>query len=89
MLEPTWEDMPRYEHKCIKDICDFLFEVTYSITDDPDINCPKCASPTKRQISRNVTFETPMDVDFTQDPSEVSQKGLAKVAKARKTKFRW
>jgi putative FmdB family regulatory protein len=81
--------MPRYEHKCIKDICEFLFEVSYKITEEPAINCPKCASPTNRQISRNVTFETPMDVDFTEDPSELSKKGFAKVQRARKTKFRW
>ena len=55
--------MPRYEHKCLKDICEFLFEVTYSITEEPNINCPKCASPTQRQISANVMFETPTNVD--------------------------
>ena len=57
------ETMPRYEHKCLKDICEFLFEVTYSITEEPNINCPKCASPTQRQISANVMFETPVDVE--------------------------
>jgi hypothetical protein len=30
-----------------------------------------------------------MDVDFTEDPSELSKKGFAKVQRARKTKFRW
>ena len=81
--------MPRYEHKCIKDICEFLFEVTYGIKEEPEINCPKCASPTKRQISRNVTFETPMDVDFVGDPTELSGKGLSKVDRAKKQTFRW
>ena len=55
--------MPRYEHKCIKDVCEFLFEVTYGIKEEPKINCPKCSSPSQRQISRNVMFETPVDVE--------------------------
>ena len=81
--------MPRYEHKCLKDICEFLFEVTYPITEEPDIHCPKCASPTKRQVSSNVMFETPMDADFVQDPSTLSEKSFAQVEKAKKQKYRW
>ena len=50
--------MPRYEHKCIKDVCEFLFLLTYKITEEPNINCPKCASPTKRQVSSNVSRDT-------------------------------
>ncbi len=79
--------MPRYEHKCLH--CEYLFEVTYRITEEPDVKCIKCESPTKRQISRGVMFETPMDIEFEGDPSELSKKGLAKVARAKKTKFRW
>ena len=81
--------MPRYEHKCIKDICEFLFVVTYKITEEPNITCPKCASPTKRQISSNVMFETPMDAEFVQDPSTLSAKSLAQRQKASKQKYRW
>ena len=29
--------MPRYEHKCIKDHCEFLFEVTYGIKEEPKV----------------------------------------------------
>jgi len=81
--------MPRYEHKCIKDVCKFLFEVTYGITEEPSINCPKCASPTKRQISSNVMFETPMDADFVEDPSTLSAKALGQRQRASKQKYRW
>ena len=79
--------MPRYEHKCLN--CEFLFEVTYGIKEEPVIKCIKCKSITKRQISKGVMFETPMDIEFEGDPSELSKKGLAKVARAKKTKFRW
>jgi len=81
--------MPIYEHKCIKDICEFLFEVTYKITEEPIINCPKCASPTKRQVSSNVMFETPMDAEFVEDPSTLSAKSSAQRQKASKQKYRW
>ena len=81
--------MPRYEHKCIKDICDFLFVVTYKITEDPDIKCPKCSSPTKRQMSTNVMFETPMDAEFVEDPSTLSPNSLAQRQRASKQKYRW
>ena len=81
--------MPIYEHKCIKDICEFLFEVNYKITEEPSINCPKCASPTKRQVSSNVMFETPMDAEFVEDPSTLSAKSLAQRQKASKQKYRW
>ena len=56
--------MPRYEHQCIKHKCYFEFEVTYSIHEDPLIKCPKCSSHTKRLISKNVSFETPVDVEW-------------------------
>ena len=81
--------MPRYEHKCIKDICEFLFEVTYRITEDPAINCPKCASPTKRQVSSNVMFETPMDAEWLDDPRTLNPKSIAQAQKASKQKYRW
>tara|TARA_Y100001970_G_scaffold234815_1_gene293425 strand:- start:102 stop:347 length:246 start_codon:yes stop_codon:yes gene_type:complete len=81
--------MPRYEHKCIKDHCEFLFEVTYGIKEEPKINCPKCASPTQRQISRNVMFETPIDVEWEKDPNDLSVSSYKKYTEAKKRKYRW
>ena len=81
--------MPRYEHKCIKDVCEFLFEVTYGIKEEPKINCPKCSSPSQRQISRNVMFETPVDVEWEKDPSDLSASSYKSYEKAKKRKLRW
>ncbi len=81
--------MPRYEHKCLKDKCELLFEVTYGIKEEPSIECPKCQSPTKRQISRNVMFETPVDVEWEKDPSDLTTSSYQKYQKAKKRKFRW
>lgn len=79
--------MPRYDYKCL--ICEHVYEIEHKITEDPDIMCPICIFKCKRQISKNVTFETPMDVEFTQDPSTLSKKSFAQVEKAKKTKYRW
>jgi putative FmdB family regulatory protein len=69
--------------------CEFVFEVTHKITDDPLIKCPKCNSDTKRQIARNVRFETPVDVEWQQDPSDLTEKSFRQYEKAKKQKFRW
>ena len=81
--------MPRYEHKCLKDICEFLFEVTYGIKEDPKINCPKCASPTQRQIGKNIMFETPVEVDWQGDPKDLSPKSFQQYQEAKKIKYKW
>ena len=79
--------MPRYDYKCLS--CETSYEITHKISEDPEILCPKCSFICKRQISKNVMFETPMDAEFVQDPSTLSAKGMAQVQKARKQKFRW
>jgi putative FmdB family regulatory protein len=79
--------MPRYDYKCL--LCEHVYEIEHKITDDPEILCPKDSFICKRQISKNVTFETPMDVEFTQDPSTLSEKSFAQVEKAKKTRYRW
>jgi len=74
---------------CILHKCKFEFEVTHKITEDPLIKCPKCQSNTKRQISKNVRFETPVDVEWQQDPSNLTEKSFKQYQKAKKQKFRW
>ena len=79
--------MPRYDYKCLS--CDTNYEITHKITEDPEILCPKDNFICKRQIATNVMFETPMDAEFVQDPSTLSEKSFAQVEKAKKQKFRW
>mgnify|MGYP001317246774 CR=1 FL=1 len=79
--------MPRYEHKCLH--CDFLFEITYGINEEPDIKCPKCDSFTKRQISKNVLFSTPVELEWEKDPSDLTEKSFGQYEKAKKTKYTW
>ena len=79
--------MPRYDYKCLS--CEKIYEITHKISEDPDIMCPKCSFICKRQIAKNVMFETPMDAEFVQDPSTLRSKSMAQVQKARKQKYRW
>ena len=79
--------MPRYDYKCLS--CEKIYEITHKISEDPEIMCPKCSFICKRQIAKNVMFETPMDAEFVQDPSTLSSKSFAQVQKAKKQKFRW
>ncbi len=79
--------MPRYDYKCLS--CEKIYEITHKISEDPEIMCPKCSFICKRQIAKNVMFETPMDAEFVQDPSTLSSKSMAQVQKARKQKYRW
>lgn len=81
--------MPRYDYKCRNESCGKTFEITHSILDEPKIDCPVCQSFCTRQISKNVMFETPMDVEWEKDPSDLTQKSLDKFNKAKKKKFRW
>ncbi len=81
--------MPRYDYQCILHKCNFEFEITHKITEDPLIKCPKCQSNTKRLISKNVSFETPIDVEWEKDPSNLSAKAHKQFAEAKKRKFRW
>ena len=79
--------MPRYDYKCLS--CNTSYEITHKITEDPEIMCPKCSFICKRQIAKNVMIETPMDAEFVQDPSTLSEKSFAQVEKAKKQKYRW
>ena len=79
--------MPRYDYKCLS--CEKIYEITHKISEDPEIMCPKCSFVCKRQIAKNVMFETPMDAEFIQDPSTLSAKSFAQVEKASKQKYRW
>lgn len=79
--------MPRYDYKCLK--CESVFEINHKITEEPQILCPKDSFICKRQISKNVAFETPVDVEWTKDPAGLSASSLNKFNKAKKKKFRW
>ena len=61
----------------------------HKIDINPEINCPKCQSVMLRQISKNVMFETPVDVEWEKDPSDLSVSSYEKYQKAKKKKFRW
>tara|TARA_B100001996_G_scaffold380388_1_gene367731 strand:+ start:1905 stop:2150 length:246 start_codon:yes stop_codon:yes gene_type:complete len=81
--------MPRYDYKCLSSDCEKSFEITHRITEDPKIKCPSCDAICKRQISRNVTFETPIDVEWEKDPSDLTETSFKKYQEAKKRKFRW
>jgi len=81
--------MPRYDYQCILHRCSFEWEVSHSITEDPLIKCPKCNSDAKRQIGKNIRFETPVDVEWQKDPSNLSEKSFKQFNKAKKVKYRW
>lgn len=81
--------MPRYDYKCLSSNCNLITEITHKIDEDPDIHCPKCNAYMKRQISVNVMFETPVDVEWEKDPSNLSAKSYKKYSEAKKRKFRW
>ena len=66
-----------------------MFEITHKITDDPVIACLLCGSPTKRQIGSNVMFETPIDVEWDKDPSDLSEKSFKQYNEAKKIKYKW
>ena len=79
--------MPRYDYKCLS--CETSYEITHKMSEDPEIMCPKCSFICKRQIAKNVMFETPMDAEWVDDPKTLSPKSLAQRQKASKQKYRW
>ena len=81
--------MPRYEYKCLSEKCEQMFEITHKITEDPIIKCIRCDSHTQRQISKNVMFETPIDVDWNGDPKDLSPKSFQQYQEAKKIKYKW
>lgn len=44
--------MPYYDYKC--DSCDNVFETFHSISEAPDVVCPKCGGQSKKQITSNI-----------------------------------
>jgi putative FmdB family regulatory protein len=79
--------MPRYDYKCLA--CKTSYEITHKITEEPEILCPKDNSICRRQISQNVMFETPVDVEWEKDPSDLTVTSYKKYSEAKKRKFRW
>ena len=43
----------------------------------------------KRLISKNVMFETPVDVEWEKDPSDLTVSSYKKYTEAKKRKYRW
>ncbi len=81
--------MPRYDYQCISDECKLNAEIAHSINSEPEIKCPACKSIMKRLISRNVMFETPVDVEWEKDPSDLTATSYRKYTEAKKRKYRW
>jgi putative FmdB family regulatory protein len=81
--------MPRYDYKCLNAECQKIFEITHKINEDPSIKCILCESPTKRQISKNVMFETPVDVEWDGNPSDLTEKSFKQYNEAKKVKYKW
>jgi len=79
--------MPRYDYKCLS--CQTSYEITHKITEEPEILCPKDSMICKRQIGTNIMFETPVDVEWEKDPSNLSEKSYRQFEKAKKQKFKW
>lgn len=79
--------MPRYDYKCLQ--CEHIYEIEHKITEDPEIMCPKCKFLCRRQISKNVIFETPVDVEWEKDPKNLSKKSFKQYQKAKKVKYKW
>ena len=79
--------MPRYDYKCLS--CSTTYEITHKITEDPEILCPKDNVTCRRQMSSNVIFETPVDVDWTKNPKDLSPKSFKQYQQAKKVKYKW
>jgi len=79
--------MPRYDYKCLS--CSTTYEITHKITEDPEILCPKDNVACRRQMSSNVIFETPVDVDWTKNPKDLSPKSFKQYQQAKKVKYKW
>ena len=81
--------MPRYDYECINENCKLNAEISHPITEEPNIKCPSCDSKMKRLISKNVMFETPVDVEWEKDPSDLTVSSYKKYTEAKKRKYRW
>ena len=79
--------MPRYEYKCTG--CDYLLEKEHSIKEDPEILCIQCNSLCKRIISSNILFQTPIDIDWQEDPKNAGNVQQRKFNAAKRKKQIW
>lgn len=76
--------MARYDYKCSK--CEYVFEVTHSIHDEPEVNCEKCKAISNRQISDKVYLYGTVGIDWNTNPNGASQSMKDKARKASKRK---
>ena len=76
--------MARYDYKCSK--CEYVFEVTHSIHDEPEVNCEKCKAISNRQISDKVCLYGNVGIDWNTNPNGASQSMKDKARKASKRK---
>ena len=74
--------MARYDYKCSK--CEYVFEVTHSIHDEPEVNCEKCKAISNRQISDKVYLYGTVGIDWNTNPNGASQSMKDKARKASK-----
>ena len=76
--------MARYDYKCSK--CEYVFEVTHSIHDEPEVKCEKCKAISTRQISNKVYLYGTVGIDWNTNPNSASQSMKDKARKASKRK---
>jgi putative FmdB family regulatory protein len=76
--------MARYDYKCSK--CEYVFEVTHSIHDEPKVKCEKCKAISTRQISNKVYLYGTVGVDWNTNPNGASESLKKKARKASKRK---
>jgi len=79
--------MPRYDYKCLS--CDTSYEITHKITEEPEILCPKDNVVCKRQIAKNVLFETSGNLEWSGNPNEMGNDIKRKYSKLKKRKYKW
>jgi putative FmdB family regulatory protein len=76
--------MARYDYKCSK--CEYVFEVTHSIHDEPEVKCEKCKAISTRQISNRVYLYGTVGIDWNTNPNGASESMKNKARKASKRK---
>jgi len=76
--------MARYDYKCSK--CEYVFEVTHSIHDEPKVKCEKCKAISTRQISNKVYLYGTVGIDWNTNPNGASESMKKKASKASKRK---
>jgi len=76
--------MARYDYKCSK--CEYVFEVTHSIHDEPKVKCEKCKAISTRQISNKVYLYGTVGINWNTNPNGASESMKKKARKAAKRK---